>query len=244
MGPQHKPICRAKQRQECSACHIRFDLCPDSTAFPCQRDCHRLFCRRCVFTSAAVYLSISTASLDPHSALCEACYTSSTATSSSSCSFGFPLYRGSWSETGEPDGQGSIVYADGAIYTGDIFKGQHGGQGRLCRPNGEVYEGQWADNQKQGFGRLVNPDGDWFEGYFKDDLKHGSGREWYGQGLGGHYTGGWVRDQRHGIGQQVWPAGQVSLREYRHGHLVEAVHISNAQSIDSTSNTKEFKRDQ
>ena len=57
------------------------------------------------------------------------------------------------------DGKGSIVWASGGYYVGEIKNGQMHGEGTLTFEVGAKYTGQWKDDKMHGFGKCTEPDG-------------------------------------------------------------------------------------
>ena len=52
------------------------------------------------------------------------------------------------------DGQGTEVWEDGRIFTGQFKKGRRQGEGIMTYPNGNTYAGQWRNDEQHGFGVL------------------------------------------------------------------------------------------
>jgi len=55
---------------------------------------------------------------------------------------------------GKKDGQGTLTFADGSIYTGNFLLNEISGHGRYVWPDGKVYEGDWLKNKMHGKGLL------------------------------------------------------------------------------------------
>lgn len=55
------------------------------------------------------------------------------------------------------EGQGTEVWLDGRIFTGQFKKGSRSGQGIMTYPNTQKqYRGPWLKNQKHGTGVEIN----------------------------------------------------------------------------------------
>lgn len=78
-------------------------------------------------------------------------------------------------EHGKFTGRGTVTYADGTTYVGEIQHGKLSGNGVLKVPNGRTYSGEFKDDLLQGKGRLTEPNGTTYVGDFKDGKVEGQG---------------------------------------------------------------------
>ena len=68
------------------------------------------------------------------------------------------------------NGKGSIVWASGSYYVGEIKDGKAHGEGTFTQAAGDKYVGQWKDNKYHGLGKYtfasgkVDHDGEWVNG--------------------------------------------------------------------------------
>lgn len=54
-----------------------------------------------------------------------------------------------------PHGKGTLTWADGASYSGEIQDGKANGQGTFQHANGDSYVGQFKDDQAHGYGEYT-----------------------------------------------------------------------------------------
>ncbi len=80
-------------------------------------------------------------------------------------------------ENGNPNGQGTVTYANGNKYVGKWKDGKYNGQGTETSANGNKYVGKWKDGKYNGKGTLTLSNGLTFVGIFK------YGEEWNGNGF-------------------------------------------------------------
>lgn len=79
-------------------------------------------------------------------------------------------YEGEWNiNTGERDGRGVQVWADGSRYEGYWKNDKANGRGRLIHADGDVYEGEWKDDKSHGYGVYLHSDGAQYQGEWADD---------------------------------------------------------------------------
>jgi len=64
-------------------------------------------------------------------------------------------------------GQGTLKWIDGAVYTGDWVNDCMHGQGRIAFPNGSVYTGAFTNNNPNGQGELKTINGEMLQGHFQ-----------------------------------------------------------------------------
>ena len=74
------------------------------------------------------------------------------------------------------NGKGSVVWADGGYYVGEIKDGLKHGEGTLTLADGVTYAGQWKDDKQHGQGTFTSADGDEYVGQWKDGKQHGLGK--------------------------------------------------------------------
>ena len=71
--------------------------------------------------------------------------------------------------------EGTVRFADGSLYTGELLDGIQDGQGSYRSAVGTFYEGHWARGKRNGHGTEKYPIGNTYEGTWLDDQKHGQG---------------------------------------------------------------------
>ena len=84
------------------------------------------------------------------------------------------------------NGKGSVVWADGGYYVGEIKDGEKHGEGTLTLADGVTYAGQWKDDKQHGQGTYTSADGDTYIGQWKDGQQHGLGKATLADGEVGH----------------------------------------------------------
>ena len=84
------------------------------------------------------------------------------------------------------NGKGSVVWADGGYYVGEIKDGEKHGEGTLTLADGVTYVGQWKDDKQHGQGTYTSADGDTYVGQWKDGMQHGLGKTTLADGEVGH----------------------------------------------------------
>ena len=110
---------------------------------------------------------------------------------------GYIVYVGAQSKEASAtvaNGKGSIVWADGKYYVGEIKDCHQNGEGTWIGANGDKYIGQWKDDKRHGEGTWTWADGDKYVGEYKDDKKHGLGKFTRANGEVGH-DGEWENGQ-------------------------------------------------
>ena len=73
------------------------------------------------------------------------------------------------------NGTGSVVWASGAFYKGDIKHCKMHGEGSWTGANGDTYSGQYQAGKPHGKGIYLYANGDKYYGHYKDGRKHGTG---------------------------------------------------------------------
>ena len=95
--------------------------------------------------------------------------------------------------------QGKKQLNSGAIYQGELVRGNMHGRGKLTFPdNGDVYEGEFYDELYQGEGKLTYANGDSYKGEFVENLPHGKGD--YKTAKEEIYTGEFIDGKMQGKG--------------------------------------------
>ena len=147
------------------------------------------------------------------------------------------LYKGMTS-SGVPDGNGTLLFKNGAEYTGSFHNGkvegygkwtyasndeydqvyylgyyvnnQKSGMGKMVWKNGAFYDGEWKDGLRHGFAKESFGDGDSFEGYFENDYKSGNGTYKNNENsTSDYFVGTFKGGVKYGHGKQVWKNGYV-----------------------------------
>ena len=78
---------------------------------------------------------------------------------------------------GRENGEGTVIYADGATYVGGYLNGKKTGKGTMVYPSGAKYFGDWHDGRPQGEGIFILPGGgSVYIGAFHAGWPHGPGR--------------------------------------------------------------------
>jgi len=78
------------------------------------------------------------------------------------------VYDGQWSEDGKKNGNGKLIFANKAIYTGQFKDGFFDGSGVLMQPDGAKYEGDFQVGKYHGYGVYNASNGMKYEGQFQD----------------------------------------------------------------------------
>ena len=86
-----------------------------------------------------------------------------------------PICQGTWEN--DVFVSGSLAYANGDMYTGDISEFKPEGDGEMVYADGSRYVGEWVNGKKEGNGTWTSADGNIVcMGEFKDDeLMNGTG---------------------------------------------------------------------
>ena len=125
---------------------------------------------------------------------------------------GKPTGSGGLNTAGEPEGDGTMVYADGDVYTGQWRGGLFDGQGTHTFTGGDKYVGGYRAGLRHGKGTMFYASGDRYEGGFKEDLRSGLGTYTYS---GGKYVGLWEADMREGEGTDYDPTGNTYVGQWK-----------------------------
>ncbi|KAF4667157.1 hypothetical protein FOZ61_008618 [Perkinsus olseni] len=87
--------------------------------------------------------------------------------------------RGLW------QGDGTILYKNGAGYSGAVVDSRREGLGVYIAKGGAVYRGEWKDDEPDGMGKWEQCDSSYYVGEFKAGRKHGRGYHFSPFGGGG-----------------------------------------------------------
>lgn len=115
---------------------------------------------------------------------------------------------------GRVQGEGTLRYPDGEIYTGTLKDGVPEGHGYFREPNGDQYEGDVRMGELTGTAEALYVNGDNYKGEFKKGKPDGSGTMVFG--LGGRYEGGWKNGNPSGPGKIVYagsPGREVAVQD-------------------------------
>lgn len=121
------------------------------------------------------------------------------------------IYSGYVNELRHPDGEGTMKYSDGKVYTGDWVDGVQQGQGRMQYNNNDIYDGEWSNGKRNGKGTYTWSDEKKYEGTYVDDVRNGEGifSGWVDltNGYSGTYYGESKNDQFDGSGYFLFDNG-------------------------------------
>ena len=83
-------------------------------------------------------------------------------------------------QTGDvPNGEGKMVWKNGAVYEGRWLDGKRHGRGSFTYPETSFhlsYVGDWEDDTKNGRGKMIEKEGHYSFGDFLSDERTGNGR--------------------------------------------------------------------
>ena len=138
------------------------------------------------------------------------------------------------------EGQGTILFSNGASFTGEFRDGFSHGKGTFNFPNGDCLQGNWKEDLLQGKGTMIisKPgmviegdfheesetkrvkvqwkNGAFFEGEFKDGRPEGQGK--YDHPLEGVlYKGSWKNGRAHGKGELLLEGNMKVTGEWLEG---------------------------
>ena len=83
-------------------------------------------------------------------------------------------YAGAYSATNNCiEGDGNMVFKEGAAYNGDFKNGKREGEGTFKWANGDEYTGAWKADFMEGQGKFTYHNGDVLEGAFKEGYPDG-----------------------------------------------------------------------
>ena len=110
---------------------------------------------------------------------------------------GSTYYTGSWID-GKPNGKGSMVYADGYTYEGEVKEGYRHGKGKYIYPNGTIYEGDFVIGKGEGIGMFKYKIEGSYEGSIKNWRVIGQGVRTLADGI---VVEGWFDNFKAGYGE-------------------------------------------
>jgi hypothetical protein len=123
---------------------------------------------------------------------------------------------------GRVQGEGTLRYPDGEVYTGTLKDGVPDGRGYFREPNGDQYEGDVRMGELTGVAEVLYVNGDDYKGELRKGKPDGTGTMTFA--LGGRYEGGWKNGTPSGPGKIVYAvdhhiatAGTTFRREAAHG---------------------------
>eukprot|EP00037_Helgoeca_nana_P009754 m.85551 g.85551 ORF g.85551 m.85551 type:complete len:417 (-) comp19786_c0_seq1:243-1493(-) len=125
--------------------------------------------------------------------------------------------------TGEGEGRGVRVYADGDVYTGDFLDEKRHGLGKYVETTGNCYVGRYVlDQMETAAGETAvctYANGNVYEGEFQQSERHGNGR--YTLADGDCYEGSWAHNRKHGHGVYTAAStGVVQVGEWHENTLL------------------------
>jgi hypothetical protein len=92
------------------------------------------------------------------------------------------IYSGDW-YYGDQSGYGIYEWANGDIYEGDFVGGELYGIGTYLWNDGTEYYGDWVNGDRTGYGYMYFPSGDEYLGYFVNGKFDGNGTYRYSNGM-------------------------------------------------------------
>ncbi|CBH12436.1 hypothetical protein, conserved [Trypanosoma brucei gambiense DAL972] len=144
-------------------------------------------------------------------------------------------YEGQW-RNGYEHGRGTMTYYNGDVYTGDWCNGRKHGTGTYTSKLLQ-YEGGWSSGAVHGIGKCTYADGSMYKGSWCRGLYDGDGEfvsqdkkcSYKGEFRGGkrcgrgvyqcgevEYSGDWLDDRRHGVGEIKTRDGRVFRGTWSH----------------------------
>ncbi len=100
-----------------------------------------------------------------------------------------------------PGGQGVYTSANGVKYEGEWESGQYNGNGTLVTEGVGIYVGEFKNGLKSGDGTMYCYNGDKYTGHWMDGFKNGNGTMWYSDGH--RYVGNWKNGFYDGYGKNM-----------------------------------------
>lgn len=105
-------------------------------------------------------------------------------------------------------------------YTGQTRNGLYHGQGTLISADGTVYTGQWLDGQRSGYGEQTWDGGEsWYRGQWEQDQRSGYGETSVRHGM--RYRGQWRANRPNGFGIKLDAFGEEACGIWENGSLVK-----------------------
>ena len=121
-------------------------------------------------------------------------------------------------------GNGSKMYKNGDVYSGDLVDGETVGYGVMAYASGDIAKGQWTQGSiMNGYGYLSYYSSDSirtkYVGEFQNDKRHGYGKTTKKGGTKEAYTyeGQYSTDKRHGYGMLKYKDGDTFEGLYKQG---------------------------
>ena len=108
---------------------------------------------------------------------------------------------------GKKDGNGLILYKNGAKYEGEIKNNLHNGFGKLTQLDGEIFIGQWKNGKINGKGVRYHSNGDVYSGDYVNSIRDGIGK--YVFSNGDSYEGQWKNGKANGKGYFKFRNGNI-----------------------------------
>jgi hypothetical protein len=118
-------------------------------------------------------------------------------------------------ENGNPNGQGTVTYANGNKYVGKWKDGKYNGQGTETFANGNKYVGKWKDGKRNGQGTVTYASGNKYAGKWKDGKRNGQGTVTYANG--NKYGGKWKDGKYNGQGTLTLSNGLTFVGIFKYG---------------------------
>eukprot|EP00923_Selenidium_pygospionis_P040146 GHVN01069487.1.p1 GENE.GHVN01069487.1~~GHVN01069487.1.p1 ORF type:complete len:739 (+),score=130.62 GHVN01069487.1:651-2867(+) len=125
------------------------------------------------------------------------------------------LYDGDFLDD-EMHGYGRLYYSNGAIFEGQLDRGEPNGQGKLQCTDKSQYQGLFLKGKRTGEGRYKAGNGEMMEGTFLDGVLHGRGKLSF---KGGLYDGDFVHGARTGRGKMKTQYGEVYEGDFVDGKM-------------------------
>jgi hypothetical protein len=100
-----------------------------------------------------------------------------------------PLEDGYFDVNNSKQGRFIFIFADGAVFEGNLIDDRTNGYGKFTWTDGSVYEGNWENGNFGGYGKFAWSNGDVYEGNWENDIQHGYGKFTWADG--DVYEGNW-----------------------------------------------------
>ena len=131
-----------------------------------------------------------------------------------------PEFRGTRDAQGQAEGRGTVRYASGDVYEGELRNGKQHGFGIYKHAGGNVYEGEFRDGRMDGSCTYTYATGGVYKGEWQEQSPHGHGM--YTLATGICYEGEFKRGRKEGHGTMTDPgSGCVYVGDFladvRHG---------------------------
>jgi len=116
-------------------------------------------------------------------------------------------------------GSGTIVFASGAVFVGDVVNDMLDGEGEMRDAgSSSVYKGGWVEDRREGRATFTTPYGS-YEGQYLNNKRHGAGKETDAQGnvTEGEWTEGVLTRGKVSYSNGDIYIGQLNDSSERHG---------------------------